>query len=122
MQRQGIKLHGTDSCGDAEIIVSEGRCMEDELLVYYVILTMWLFPDKDKTFGYTELVQCLAFSLSCIKSTLASVSGRSFETGAFLYFLPLVSISPYVLETWKILDPFRSILGQKALCSKVKLM
>lgn len=97
MQRQGIKLHGTESCGDAEIIVSEGRCMEDELLVYYVILTMWLFPDKDKTFGYTELVQCLAISLSCIKSTLGSVSGRSFETGAFLYFLMLAFLPMY----WK---------------------
>lgn len=58
--------------------------MEAELLVCYVILPTWLFPDKDKTSGYTELVQCLAFSLSCIIPTPESVSGRSFETGVFL--------------------------------------
>lgn len=48
-----------DSCGDAEIIVSEGRSMEAELLVYYVILTTWLFPDKDFWVHQAGAVSCI---------------------------------------------------------------
>lgn len=109
-----------DSCGDAEIIVSEGRSVEAEFLIYYVILTTRLVPDKNKTFGCPGIVQCLAFSLSCINTIPASASGRSFETGVFLYFLPIINICPSVL---KILDSFWSILGQKGLCSsKLKMV
>lgn len=87
--------------------------MEAELLVYYVILTARLVPDKGKTSGYTELVLCLAFSLSCIIPTPASVSGRSFKTGVFLFFLPIISISLYVLETWENIRFFLEHTGPK---------
>lgn len=77
-------------------------------------------PWQRQSFRYTELVQCLEFSLSCILPTPASISVRNFETGVFLYFLPIIGISPYVL---KILDSFCGILGQKSLCSsKVEMM
>lgn len=75
--------------------------MEAEFMVYYVILTTWLFPDEDRSFEYIELVQCLAFSLSCIKPTLASVSGRSFETGVFPYSYLVLAYLPIYWRSGK---------------------
>lgn len=102
--------------------MSEGRKTETELLVYPTILVMWLFPDRGNTSPYRELLQCLAFSLSCIISALASISGRRIKTGVLLCSLPSVSISPCGLESWKKLDPFWSILGQKALSNSIVKM